>query len=439
MLFKYIYACIVLLFLCPSITFAYIDPATLSYIFSLIVGLIAGLSLYIKYIIHKIKLLISNILLFTIELKCYYIYLFKLDSKYKDIVIYSEGKNYYSYYEGIINELTTRNINISYISSDHTENIYFEDNNNIKYLYINILLIPFMQFLKCKILILTLTDLHNLHLKRSIYPVKYIYVFHSFVSTHMMYRFGAFNYYDSILCGGEHHVKEIIANENLYDLKSKQKIKAGDYRIERIYKAYKQSVMNKNFINSKKTVLIAPSWGDENLLKTCGKILINKLLNSGYKVIVRPHPEMIKRSSQLINDLNHNFSENESYYIESSVASDESLINADYLITDCSGIMFEYAFGTERPVIFFDVPLKIKNDRYKELNIEPLELSLRDNIGILIQVSEIDIMDDIISNLDSEMETYKNKIIELRKDTVYSFNNSSVVSSDYIIDELNKL
>jgi len=426
--------------LCPTITFAYIDPATLSYIFSLLVGLVAGLSLYIKYIIHKIRLLLSNILLFTTELKYYYIYIFNLDTKYKDIVIYSEGNNYYSYYEGIINELTIiRNINISYISSDITENKYMKDNNNIKYLYINILLVPFLQFINCKILILTLTDLNRFHLKRSIYPVKYIYVFHSFASTHMMYRFGAFNYYDSILCGGEHHIKEIIANENKYNVKSKQKIKAGYYRIERIYKAYKQYVGNKQIINSKKTILIAPSWGDDNLLKTCGKILINKLLNSGYNIIVRPHPEMIKRNSKLINELNHNFSENGSYYLENSVASDESLISADYLITDCSGIMFEYAFGTERPVIFFDVPIKIKNDRYKELNIEPLELTLREKIGILIQVNDIDLMDDIISNIDSEMEKYKDKIIKLRKDTVYSFNNSSVVSSDYIIDELNKL
>ncbi len=52
------------------------------------------------------------------------------------------------------------------------------------------------------------------------------------------------------------------------------------------------------------------------------------------------------------------------------MTTDDSLLRADVLICDISGIALEYVFGTERPVLFLDVPLKIHNPRFKELEKE---------------------------------------------------------------------
>ena len=67
--------------------------------------------------------------------------------------------------------------------------------------------------------IMTMPDLNQYQVKRSKYPVHYIYIQHSLVSLHMVCRKGAFDNYDTICCAGPHHVREIRAVEKKYGKK----------------------------------------------------------------------------------------------------------------------------------------------------------------------------------------------------------------------------
>ena len=98
------------------------------------------------------------------------------------------------------------------------------------------------------------------------------------------------------------------------------------------------------------------------------------------------------------------------------------------------GIALEYAFSTERPVLFLDVPIKIRNQRYRELGIEPLELSLRSEIGVVVSQKEVESVPRMISDLTLNRVAYKKKIAELRKAYVYIFGHSSGVSAEYIVN-----
>ena len=291
-----------------------------------------------------------------------------------------------------------------------------------------------MQFVNCKVLIMTLTDLSNYHIKKSVYPVHYIYLFHSLISIHMMYRFGAFDNYDTIFCTGPHHVQEIQKHEKLYGLNNKKLVEAGYYRLERIFDGYKRhkKIISKNKIIE--TVLIAPSWGEDNLLKSCGSKLIETLINSDYKIIVRPHPETVKRDPKLLDYIYSRFGESNLFKMEKSVFSDDSIIKADVLICDCSGIALEYAFGTERPVVFIDVPIKINNPDYNELDIQPLELSTRTKIGVIVQPDEIENIPNIISSIKLKSEKYKYGLSHLRESNVFSFGKSAEIGADYILN-----
>ena len=104
------------------------------------------------------------------------------------------------------------------------------------------------------------------------------------------------------------------------------------------------------------------------------------------------------------------------------------------MICDCSGAALEYAFGTERPVLFLDVPLKIRNQRFKELGIEPLELSLRSEIGVVVSPQKIDTVPQVISQLMANSAVYKKRIAELRKKNIYAFGQSAEIGAQYIID-----
>ncbi len=353
----------------------------------------------------------------------------------KAIVFYAEHEGYYSYFEGIIKKLSGEyNRTLCYVTSDPDDPILQKSESRIKTFYLKKLLAFFMAFVDCRVFVMTLTDLNQFHLKRSLNPVHYVYVFHALVSTHMAYRYGAFDHYDSILCCGPHQVEEIRRHEKLYELAPKKLIEAGYYRLERIYEAYQNYSPEKSSSVTKGTILIAPSWGAANVLESCGEHLVELLLEAGYKVIVRPHPETVRHSPSLITLFASKFGNNPHFTLETSVATDDSLLQADVLICDCSGVSLEYAFGTERPVLFLDVPLKVQNQRFKELGIEPLELSLRPEIGVVVPLEKLDTVPQVISELVANSAVYKKRIAKLWKQNVYAFGHSSEIGAQCIIN-----
>lgn len=364
-------------------------------------------------------------------------FFWKTPKEEKALVFYAEHEGYYPYFEGIIDSLiTNHNQMLCYVTSDPNDPILQTSEPLIKPFYINKLLSSFMTLVDSKVFVMTLSDLNQFHLKRSRHPVHYLYVFHSLVSTHMMYRAGAFDYYDTILCVGQHHINEIQKYEKDKELPKKQLIEAGYYRLERIYQANKKFQSNKISTKTRKTILIAPSWGEDNLLKQSGEQIIELLLQKGYEIIVRPHPETVRRDPDLINLLNTKFGKSSNFILETSVSTDDSILRSDVLICDLSGIALEYAFGTERPVIFLDGPIKIKNEQYEELGIEPLELSLRSKIGKIVSPENIDNIPCILDELILKIETYKDRIIECRDQHVSNFGNSSEIGAKSICELL---
>ena len=369
------------------------------------------------------------------ELKNLYRF-FKLRKSEKEIVFYAEHAGYYPSFEGILKELDLQtDKKICYITSDINDPILKNNNPKINSFYIKKFLSVFMVLVNCKVFVMTLTDLNQFHLKRSINDVKYIYVFHALVSSHMMYRQGAFDHYDTILCVGPHHEKEIRKREKDLNLKPKKLIQAGYYRLERISDNYKN--LNSTIIVVPKTdgksILVAPSWGEQNIIESCGIEIVQKLLDLNYKVTLRPHPEITRRKPELLKKYFDKFASNKNFTLETNVAGDESMLKADLLITDLSGIALEYAFGTKRPVLFIDLPKKIQNKNYKDLGIEPFELSIRNQIGILIKQSELNNLGEIVKNLISQKDFYKEKIEEITKRSVYEFGNSSKVGAKVIL------
>jgi len=357
----------------------------------------------------------------------------RLSVQDRSIVFYAEHSGYYPYFEGIIKKLTDEyDRTLCYITSDRHDPILRNSDPRIKTFYLNKLLPLFMAFVGCKVFIMTLTDLNKFHLKRSINPVHYVYVFHALVSTHMAYRYGAFDHYDCILCAGPHQVKEIRQHEKLNNLPPKTLIEAGYYPLERIYQDYQEYIRQKPPKADRETILIAPSWGADNVLESCGEELVGLLLREGYKVVVRPHPETVKRSPGLIAQLTAEFGKNPNFTLEKSVATHDSLLRAAVLICDCSGVALEYALGTERPVLFLDVPVKIKNEKYRDLNIEPLELTTRTKIGVIVKPEELTTVPTVISQLISTAPQYKNDIIKLREQYVFHFGKSAEIGANYV-------
>lgn len=339
------------------------------------------------------------------------------------VVFYARQRDFYPYFEGLIGELAGEDgLDIHYITSDFYDPVLQGKNSGMTTYYINKLLPLFMAFVNCRVFVMSMPDLNVFHIKRSIHPVQYVYVFHSLVSTHMIYRPKAFDFYDSILCVGPHQVKEIRKRESMLGLKPKKLVKAGYYRLEKLYEAHKNYTKE----DSSTTVLIAPTWGDSNLLNWCGMELIELLLNKGYKVILRLHPETVKRKTPLDIIPQANLT------IETSIANMDSLVQADILITDWSGIGLKYAFGTERPVISIDTPPKVHNPEYRRLGIEPVESYLRDKIGTIVPLENIGEIPSIVQDSLNSRTAWVNRLSSLRSKYVFNFGKSSEVGAEHI-------
>jgi len=174
----------------------------------------------------------------------------KLDQKDRTIVFYAEDASSYVHFEAIINELTeTHQESICYVTSSLEDPILHSNNNRIRSFYIGLggIRTYFFLNLKADIMVMTMPDLESFHIKRSkAYPVHYVYLFHSIVSTHMIYRKGAFDHYDTIFCVGPHHEEEIRAAEKYYGLASKNLVQYGYGRLDSLCKHNDEGAQKNN-------------------------------------------------------------------------------------------------------------------------------------------------------------------------------------------------
>ena len=152
---------------------------------------------------------------------------------------------------------------------------------------------------------------------------------------------------------------------------------------------------------------------------------ISILLDSGFKVTLRPHPMTQKKSEKKINFLNQKFSSNSNFILEKNIPNFDSFMKSDIMITDWSGAAIEYAFTLERPVLFIDVPKKIHNPDYEKLPEIPLEISIRDKIGEIISLSDIQLLPEKIQSLCQNPDIIKGKIQKIRGELISNLGNSS--------------
>ncbi|WP_339058054.1 CDP-glycerol glycerophosphotransferase family protein [Candidatus Regiella endosymbiont of Tuberolachnus salignus] len=306
----------------------------------------------------------------------------------RQITFYSEGKSYWLHLENLlVATLERTDKSVCYLSSSLDDPGLMIKHPQLKTFFIGMGFVRdyVFQTIETPIMVMTMPDLNNFQVKRSRHNVHYVYVPHSLVSLHMIYRHGAFDHYDTICCAGPHHIQEIRAIEKKYNLPEKNLVALGYSRLDSLIeqaKKYPQSE-SENQCQHKK-ILIAPSWGSKGLIESgLGHRLVNELIALGHEVILRPHPQTIKFASNQVKKIVNLHEKNPHFTFESCVAGQESLHQSDIMVSDWSGAALEFAFALNRPVIFCDIPQKVNNPQYQDINLEPLEFSIRKTIGMI--------------------------------------------------------
>ena len=352
----------------------------------------------------------------------------------RKIVFYSEGGGYWSYFEPVFEALWKDfGQPVLYVTSDDKDAMLHSPPEGL--LPFNVgegaMRTLFFASLDADVVLMTMPDLQTFHIKRSPHSVKYVYLHHSLVSTHMVYRPEAFDHFCAILCAGPHHEAETRAREALKGLREKELVKHGYGRLDAILAEGVRGPRPRK-PHDQIHVLVAPTWGDNVLLESHGKEVVGKLLNAGLRVTVRPHPRTRKLLPAVLIELGSLFGGNASFSIDEDANARRSLHAADVMVSDWSGAALEFAMGLERPVIFIDVPRKVQNPTYAELGIEPLESQIRSEIGVVLSPGDLHYIGQLAQDMAASAKDWQAAAQSVRSRWVFNHGQSGSAAAAYL-------
>ena len=359
----------------------------------------------------------------------------KLDKRDRSFVFYLENESDFIFFKPIVERLTQEyNTKICYVTSSKTDPMLNCNNKNILSFYVGdgVARSNFFINLKATIMVMTMPDLETFHIKRSkVYPVHYVYIFHSLNSTQRAYKKTAFDNFDTIFCIGNYQIIEIQTRERKFNLRGKKLIKHGYGRLDTLINEVLNTNIRKN-ASDKKVVLIAPSWGDYGLIETKGQEIVSTLLDSGFDVILRPHPVTLKKSNKIIQKIEKEFKNNLNFKLETDIRNTESWFLCDCMISDLSGAAIEYAFAFEKPVLYVVTPEKIVQEN--EIGLVPLEEKIRSEIGEIVSLSQLSLIPSKINQFLLSQNKFKEKIQKIREETIFNIGNSGEQGAKHLLE-----
>ena len=354
----------------------------------------------------------------------------------KQIVFYSEKNGFYKYFRDVIETIQRRtDIIIHYVSSDPDDEIFSLESETFHTYYIEEKLMVLMMRMDADIVVMTTPDLQKYYLKRSMVreDIEYVYIDHGMNSVNLMLRKGALDAFDTVFCSNESVRQEIREQERVYGLKEKTLVKYGYAMIDQMIRDYSAQPP---VVNDPPVILIAPSWQEDNIMDTCIEGILRTILPERYRVIVRPHPQYIRHYSEKLETLRKQYEAYDNFILQTDFSSNETVFNADILVTDWSGIAYEYSFTTLKPCLFMNTPMKVMNPDYQDISVVPFDLTIRNQIGIALEIDEVTKIGAAADRLLHEPGFSKESIAALREKSLYNVGAAAAVGAEYLIGRL---
>lgn len=377
---KKVVAFFILFAIFVSPLFAYIDPGTGSMLFSALAGIVTVLFFSLKNLFIKIKY--SG---FGIKGKS------GISSEEKlSIVIFSEGNQYWNVFKPVVEELEKRKVKCTFYTCDKTDPVFNDKRESVKAEYIgsSYLAYAFMNKLKADVCLMTTPGLDVYQLKRSTQVKHYSFMIHAMTDATLHRLFGL-DYFDSILLGGEFQVEHLRALEKIRRQKVKEIEIVGCTYLDVL--AEKVDVIKKNIeeetvdddqkSRKNKTVLVSPSWGASGILIKSGLNFLLPLAESGYNVIIRPHPQSLKSEKKIVETLQEKLSGYKNVEWDFEVENLKSMFKSDIMISDYSGIVFDYLFLFGKPVVYNKINFDPRPYDASDIDEELWIFKMLENIG----------------------------------------------------------
>ncbi|HJT20374.1 MAG TPA: CDP-glycerol glycerophosphotransferase family protein [Nitrospira sp.] len=389
---------------------AYLDPGSGSMLAAGLVGLFATLLFFLRGLYYKGRRTLAGVLGRKV----------KNDRTRHQLVFYSEGRQYWSTFRPLIDELVGRGERCLYLTSDEQDPglLYSSELVSTKYIGTGTKAYAYLALLEADVCAMTTPGIGVLQIKRSKGVKHYAYLVHAptDVGTYKQY---SFDYFDSILISGDHQSKSIRKLEELRGTRRKLLAKTGCLYYDEMQRQLKELDMAKVRENQM-TVLVASTWGLNGLLTQFGERVLIPLLERQWRIIVRPHPQSYISEAKMLDRLRAKVAHYPNLVWDSDKDGTKSMAQADVMVSDLSGIAFDFAFVFEKPVITLKFDFNKLGLEAADLPWDLWELTVLDTIGRRIPETELDRLPKFIEE-ESEKNDRKQMIRRLRDESVANF------------------
>jgi hypothetical protein len=367
----------------------YIDPGTGSILFSLFIGLAAAMYFFVRTLFIKAKYFISgrhNAVL----------------TKREAFVIYNEGIHYWNVFKPVLAEFEKRGIDVSYLTSAENDPFFNETYHHINGSYIGEGNKAFakLNMLSADICLMTTPGIEVYQLKRSKGVSHYAHILHD-TGDATCYRLFGIDWFDSILLSGEYQIEDIRKLEKLRGTPSKMLYVIGSAYLDVYNEKIKTLSVNDN---GQFTVLVSPSWGPGSLLNEFGEKLLDPLSATEWEIIIRPHPQSKISEKEILKRLEEKYKDKKNIKWDYSPENITTLSKTDIMISDFSGIIFDFVFLFNKPIIytnaFFNLEMYDASDldhipwrfeAVKEFGIELKKNNFEDIVAIIKKAKDNEI------------------------------------------------
>lgn len=326
----------------------YIDPGTGSMLFSILIGAAATVFFLFRALLLKIKFILSGKKDGSAQ----------VDSSYKPYVIYNEGNQYWNTFKPVVEEFEARKIPLEYLTSSKNDPVFDQKYNYVKAEFIGEGNSAFakLNMLSAGVVLMTTPGLQVYQLKRSKNVKHYSHVLHM-PNDATTYRLFGLDFFDSVLLTGDYQATDLRYLEKKRGINKKELVTVGCPYLD----VYKQNIAEiPAEENHPFTVLVSPSWGDVGLLKKYGEKLLDPLSKTGWRIIVRPHPQSKKSEAEMLERLTARYKDNPNIVWDYERQNIFSLKKSDIMISDFSGIIFDYTFLCDKPVMYVNAGMDLR-------------------------------------------------------------------------------
>ncbi len=387
----------------------YIDPGTGSMLFSIVITLVTMLYFMLKAAAIKIKFILSGGRAATKSKKRF------------PLVIYSEGSRYWTVFKPILEACERRGLAVQFYTSSEQDPVFSEKYEHIHAEWIGEGNKAFtkLNFLEADICLMTTPGLDVYQLKRSRGVKYYAHIMHS-VDDATGYRLFGLDYFDSVLLSGEYQKSHIRLLEEKRGIQAKDLVVVGcpylDVLQEKIASLPKKD--DTNF-----TVLVAPSWGKSGILSRYGSELLDPLLATGFTVIVRPHPQSFQSEKPMIEALKQRYVTSTNLEWDDRRENLTSLSRADIMISDFSGVIFDYAFLFDRPFLYVNNEFDARPYDAWDVEEQPWRFRVLPEIGIELNKERFSEIGEILKAASKDQTLSENR--KRAKDTAWQHRGES--------------